>query len=112
MAESPLSSDLEQEASPPRPAKSHKKADGMRSAAAANKTHKSKSTTAMDKVASRRHKALKKQYNKAKQAASASLGLGEPAPLTERSHDGDFPDVGPRPPAGAGRSKRSFQIHA
>lgn len=75
MSDSSLSLDLEQEASPPKPTKSRKKGAGKRSAPTSRKIHRSKAAPSLDKDALRRHKALEQQYDKARQAASASLDL-------------------------------------
>lgn len=72
MADSSFSSDVEQEASPVRPAKAQKKKSKKSSASRSHGAHLPKGSTTADKDALRRHKALERQWEKAKLAAVSS----------------------------------------
>lgn len=90
MADSSLSSDLEHETSPPRPPKTKAKAK-TRSTSSSRPIPQPKASVASDKDSLRRHNALERQFKKAKQAASSSLGLEaqplQQAPLVQGSDD-------------------------
>lgn len=75
-----MSSDLEHEASPPRPPKSHKTMSGKWAASSSHKSLQPKASTALDKDTLWHHRALERQYNKAKQTVQASLELGTGPP--------------------------------
>lgn len=87
MADSSLSSDLEQD-SPPRPPK-QRKVSGNRSASSSRKALPSKAAVGQDKDALRHHKALECQCDKARQATIKSLGLAPqatPSPQQSQGH--------------------------
>lgn len=85
-----MSSDLEQEPSPPRAPAKRKSKSRARSASASTASCQPGTSLAVDKDAQRRHKALERQYDKARQAMLASvfptdhplpsLGRSSPAP--------------------------------
>lgn len=72
MADSSFSSDVVQEASPVRSAKPRKKKSGKTSASASHGSHLSKGSATADKDALRCHRALERQWEKAKLAAALS----------------------------------------
>lgn len=88
MADSSLSSDLEHEPSPPRA--KQKAVPQVHSVPPSHTSRKSKSSLSADKDALRRHKALERQFDKARQAAATSV-FAPDRPTTPHG----FPSVDP-----------------
>ncbi|XP_034296175.1 lamina-associated polypeptide 2, isoforms alpha/zeta-like [Pantherophis guttatus] len=73
MADAYLSSDSEQEPSPPKAPSKHKSKSRGRSTAVSSESLQHRPSSAAEKDAQRRHRALEKQYDRARLATSASV---------------------------------------